>query len=106
MKAITARELLERIDAGRAPTILDVRSAQEYERGHVPGAILIPFWKFISGHPEIPAALHDPVVVYCGHGPRAYMAGSVLRARGFNCLIYLKGHMSGWAKAGLRRDVL
>ena len=38
---ITGDALIERIDAGDAPVILDVRTAAEYAEGHVPGAINI-----------------------------------------------------------------
>ena len=37
-------ELLEQIKKGQAPTVVDVRSGGEYQAGHVPGAINIPFW--------------------------------------------------------------
>jgi rhodanese-related sulfurtransferase len=45
---------------------------------------------------ELPVAPGAPVVVYCGHGPRAYMAGSILKRRGFSRVMYLTGHMKKW----------
>ena len=41
------------------------------------------------------------VVVYCEHGPRASLARFALQRRGFQRVLYLQGHMSGWKKAGL-----
>jgi rhodanese-related sulfurtransferase len=101
---ITASGLLERIDAHDPPTILDVRSAWEFNRGHVPGAIHLPFWTIGAHLPEIPGSTADPIVVYCGYGPRAWRAGGLLRRRGFQRVIYLKGHMHGWRRAGLREQ--
>jgi len=49
----------------------------------------------------VPASPLDTVVVYCGHGPRAYLAGAALRRRGFERIVYLKGHMSGWRREAL-----
>ena len=99
-----AKALLAEIDAGMAPTILDVRSRTEFARGHVPGALHIPFWAVAARTAEISVARADPLVVYCGHGPRAWIAAAALRRRGFTRVIYLAGHMAGWRKAGLREE--
>jgi rhodanese-related sulfurtransferase len=98
---MTAEELLARIRAGTAPTVLDVRSRGEFEAGHVPGAVHLPFWNVGARLGEIPASAADPIVVYCGHGPRAWMAGAVLKRHGYTDVSYLDGHMSGWRQAGL-----
>lgn len=102
--AISGPELLARIDAHDAPVILDVRSRDEFAAGHVPGAVHIPFWAVRRHAAEIPASREDSIVVYCGHGPRAWMAGAALRRLGFRHLIYLTGHWHDWQKAGLREE--
>jgi rhodanese-related sulfurtransferase len=101
---VTGPALLAAIEAGTAPTILDVRTGGEFARGHVPGAIHIPFQAVARRLAEIPSGPDDPIVVYCGHGPRAWMAARVLRARGFRRVSYLTGHWSGWRRAGLRDE--
>jgi rhodanese-related sulfurtransferase len=100
-QTITADELAGRIAAGTAPVILDVRSAREFARGHIPGAIHIPFWRIGSRIDRIPAKTGDEVVVYCGHGPRAAWAEAALRRRGYRRVIDLTGHWAGWTVAGL-----
>ena len=102
---VTGTTLLAQIEAGTAPTILDVRSQREFARGHVPGALHIPFWTLLTRMSEVSTAPEDPIVVYCGHGPRAYVAGAVLRASGFQRVMYLEGHMLKWRQAGLRQEV-
>jgi rhodanese-related sulfurtransferase len=102
---ITGTALLAQIEAGTAPTILDVRSRREFADGHVPGALHIPFWALPARTSEIPSSPADPVIVYCGHGPRAYIAGATLCVSGFRRVVYLKGHMLKWRQAGLRQDV-
>jgi MFS family permease len=101
---IEARTLLEKIDSNAAPTIIDVRSREEFSHGHVPGAIQIPFEAIGRHVDEIPGSRQDAVIVYCGHGPRAWMAGAVLRWHGFTNVSYLAGHFSQWRAAGLREE--
>ena len=96
--SITAADLHTRIEEGRAPAILDVRSEGEFAAGHVPGAVNIPFQRVDSRVADVPARPDDLLVVYCGHGPRAWMAARALRAHGFSDVIYLKGHWSAWKK--------
>jgi rhodanese-related sulfurtransferase len=101
---MTASNLLALISAGTAPAVLDVRSTAEFTRGHVPGALHIPFWKLLNRPTRIPIPLDEPLVVYCGHGPRAWIAGAALRRRGFRRVEYLEGHMSQWRRAGLPEE--
>lgn len=102
---MSPEELLARIAAGTAPTIVDVRSRSEYEKGHVPGAIHIPFWAARSRASQIPTPPEQPVVIYCAHGPRAGIAKLALRGAGYREVIYLEGHMSGWQRARLPEEV-
>ena len=101
---IAARALLARIMADAAPPILDVRTAREFAKGHVPGAVNVPFWAVGKRIDAIPADKDDELVVYCGHGPRAMMARRTLRKHGFTHLVFLEGHFSKWRSAGLREE--
>ena len=92
---------MDAIANGTAPVIVDVRTGDEYETGHVPGAIHIPFYSLWSRAGQIDAAKQDPVVVYCAHGPRAGAAKFALWTLGYERVVYLKGHMSAWKKRGL-----
>lgn len=98
---ISPTELSALIQAGTVPVIIDVRSRAEFEGGHVPGAVHVPFWAAWARSGEIPARPDEPLVVYCAHGPRAGFAKLMLRLSGYRRIIYLEGHMSGWNKAGL-----
>jgi rhodanese-related sulfurtransferase len=101
---MTAGELFAAIEAGAAPPVLDVRTPAEFAAGHVPGAINIPFQQVSRRTAELKAARERPLLVYCGHGPRAWMAGAALRRAGFRYISYLKGHMAAWRRAGLREE--
>ena len=100
---MTSRDLLARIDAGVAPLVVDVRTRREFASGHVPGAINVPLTSLALGA-QVPGGGDAPVVVYCGHGPRARMAASLMRRAGCRQIQFLEGHMAGWRKAGLREE--
>ena len=102
---VTPQALLAAIDAGTAPVIVDVRTRREYEAGHVPGAIHVPFYTLLVRQDDIPGPRERPVVVYCEHGPRAGVARLALRLTGFTDVRYLDGHMAGWRKSGLREEL-
>jgi len=102
---ISSADLLRAIETGGAPAIVDVRSGREFEQGHVPGALHIPFWAMLSRFSEIPTTPDEPVILYCEHGPRAGLAKAALRAAGFHKVLYLEGHMSGWKRAELPQEI-
>lgn len=93
-------DLLKEIEAGSAPLIIDVRSEWEYRRGHVPGAVHLPFHSTFTRHGDLAVARDQPVLLYCEHGPRAYIARMALRRAGFQNILLLKSHMRGWKKNG------
>jgi phage shock protein E len=101
MPTVTPEALAAQIADGTAPFILDVRSRAEFEAGHVPGAVHIPFQHIGREIARVTAAPHEPVVVYCGHGPRAWMAGALLRRHGYTQVQYLRGHWAAWTSARL-----
>ena len=101
MPTIQPQVLADEVASGVSGTILDVRSKAEFVRGHVPGAIHVPFFSVARHLSKISAPRDARLVVYCGHGPRARIAGAMLRRHGFRHIVYLAGHMSRWARAGL-----
>ena len=102
--AISPAALLERIAGGDAPAVLDVRSPGEFAGGHVPGAANVPFTSVLTGSDGLRAQKSQTLVVYCGHGPRAWLAGGALRWRGYARVMYLRGHMAAWRQAGLPEE--
>jgi rhodanese-related sulfurtransferase len=96
---MTAEELSRQMASHPDIVIVDTRSSLEFRRGHVPGAVHLPFWA-AAFLPLESASASTPVVVYCGHGPRAWMARVLLRWRGIRNVSLLDGHMAGWRRAG------
>ena len=97
--AITREELLRRVDAGEI-TLIDVRPHQEYEAGHIPGAINIPVAELAERLAELPAGLD--IVAYC-RGAYCVMAPDAVRiARAAGRSVKrLDDGMLEWRLAGL-----
>jgi rhodanese-related sulfurtransferase len=81
-----------------APLLLDVRSAEEFAAGHVPGAVNVSHEQVAARIGELGPARE--VVVYCERGPRAAKAAAALSGAGF-AVKHLAGDMSGWREQGL-----
>ena len=83
------------------PLILDVRSQEEFDAGHVPGAVLIP-------HDQLGARIAElgeprEVVVYCRSGRRSALVEPVLEEHGFR-VRQLAGSWLAWDAAGLPEE--
>lgn len=75
---IDPERVKEKIDAGEDVQIVDIRSADEYERGHLPGAINIPFVHLpreIDRH-----SWGDDVVVVCPVGESSIQAARLIES--------------------------
>jgi len=96
---VSQQALIERLDDGpKAPFVLDVRTAEEFVAGHVPGAINIPYDQVASRLAEVPR--DRDVVLYCRSGRRVQMAAEVLAGSGYTRLEHLQGDMPTWLSQG------
>ncbi len=98
---VSQGQVVEMIEKGSPPLILDVRTPEEYASGHVPHAINIPYDQIPSRLAELGAERDQEIIVYCESGRRAAKASETLEAAGFETIRHLEGDMSGWRQAGL-----
>lgn len=84
--------------------ILDVRSPAEFQQGHVPGAINIPFDQLARPHAALSGWKDKEVVLYCRSGRRASIAENILEKQGYTQRTHLKGDMQAWEAAGLKTE--
>ena len=92
---IDAAELARRHEQGAF--VLDVREPDEYEAGHVPGAVLIPLGEVVARQDEIPT--DQEVYVICAGGGRSARAAAYLNGAGHRTT-NVAGGTRGWRKAG------
>lgn len=68
--------------------IIDVREPQEYERGHVPGAINLPPAEILAGAQKLSKVAKDTeLVLYCVSGSRSNVSMQYLKQLGFTNLV-------------------
>jgi ArsR family transcriptional regulator len=99
LEAIDRTELVRRLRAGTV-TLLDVRPAEEFEQGHIAGAISVPLDR-LPGYVKR-APRRGLIVAYC-RGPYcvyALQAVATLRERGLQAMRFEDG-VSEWRAAGL-----
>lgn len=77
---------------------LDVRTAEEYQAGHIPGSILIPLEKLAVRVGELPVG--EPILIYCRSDNRSLEAMNMLGGAGFMNLSSMDGGFNDWVAAG------
>ena len=95
---VSARELDLRMRAGEV-TVIDVRPRQEFEAGHIPGALSVPVDQLKRGRASIPKSRE--VVAYCRGRYCVYAVEAVtlLRKRGYRARRLVDG-LPGWRQGG------
>jgi hydroxyacylglutathione hydrolase len=97
-EVITSPQLVSQLARGDV-AMIDVRNADEWQAGHIPGAHHIMLGYLPDRVAEIPA--DKPVVVQCRSGARSAIGASLLQAKGFSTVMNLQGGIQAWAAAGL-----
>lgn len=97
---ITAHQLREMIAGKKEVILVDIRLPWEYEEGHIPGSISIPFFE-ITHAVKRGLLLNKPVVLYCRAGVKSIRTRNVLRAMGVKDVVDLAGGIFAWDEAGL-----
>lgn len=103
-KAVPADKFKALISTSNSNDVIDVRTAAEYEQGHIPGATNFD-WQSQEFNGLI-ASLDKakPVYIYCQRGGRSAEAAEAMRNAGFQNVIELEGGMTAWAGAGFETE--
>jgi len=96
----TAKAMMEQDDGH---VIVDVRRQDEYDEGHIPGAILIPNESIEGERPEALPDLEQVILIYCRSGNRSKQAASKLAAMGYVNL-YEFGGINTWTGGVVTED--
>ena len=84
----TAKKIM---DSGVKYTLLDVREQDEYDEGHIPGAILIPYTEIDAKAEEVLKDKDALILVYCRSGRRSKIAAESLANLGYSNIVEFGG---------------
>ena len=95
---ITPLELKQKIDAHENFLLVDVREPHEYEIVRIPGSVLIPKDRILSGEALAELPQDKPLVLHCKSGARSAEALAALHKAGFADAVHVGGGVLAWAK--------
>ena len=97
ISSIDAQALIE---AREAPLFVDVREPDEWEEGHIPGAIYVTRGRLESRIEGLVPDKSRPLVVYCASGSRSAFAAKALAEMGYEDVSSLAGGFVDWKRNG------
>ena len=98
---ITPAVVKERLDKGEKLIIVDVRTKEEYDSGHIPRSLLIPYDEMEATAASLLPDKNASIIVYCRSGRRSEIAAKSLVKLGYTNVADL-GAISDW-KYGLEK---
>lgn len=96
VSAKEAIELISNID----PVILDVRSAREFDSGHIKDSLLIPVQVLQVRMAEMEQYKDRTIFIYCRSGNRSTVASRMLNDKGFMKVVNLRHGLNDWRRSG------
>ncbi|KXA91290.1 hypothetical protein AKJ57_01860 [candidate division MSBL1 archaeon SCGC-AAA259A05] len=97
IRPVEAKELIVSED----PVVLDVRTPDEFEEGHIPGAILVPVDE-LRGSTLLEFPEDEEVLCYCRSGHRSSWAAKYLGRQGYVQAYNLSGGILAWKNRGYK----
>ena len=96
VKNVSAEEAYKLINDDKEFIIIDVRTKEEYDDGHIPGAKLVPVQILPMKLDELGVYKDKPVLVYCASGGRSPRAVEILVNNDFKNIYHLSRGISSW----------
>lgn len=111
VETIAVTEVRRDIDSGAADLVVDVREPNEFDQGHLPGAINVPRGMLELradpaspvAHPRLTSDRNARIVVYClkSPGARCVLAAETLGRMGYSNVVAMQDGLEEWRAAGL-----
>ena len=96
-REVTSREAADLIK-NEGPIVLDVRTPNEYHRGHLHNSLLIPVQELQSRYKELGNHKEREILIYCATGNRSTVASKILIDSGFKHIVNMRGGIYDWHK--------
>lgn len=95
-RVIDGRTLEQALGAEPGPVVIDVRGADAYEAGHVPGSMHVPVHQMGHRRSEFPSSLVRRMVIVGEAGKRVQAAANWLVLMGYGDVSVLEDGVDGW----------
>jgi sulfur-carrier protein adenylyltransferase/sulfurtransferase len=105
VREVDARSARELLEASDAPVFVDVRERNEWNQGHIPGAVLIPLGEIESRIGEAAPDRSRSVILYCARGNRSAFAARTLEELGYEDAVSIEGGFNEWAERGYASEL-
>jgi sulfur-carrier protein adenylyltransferase/sulfurtransferase len=100
IREIGVERARERLDGDRPPVLVDVRERNEWNQGHIPGAVLIPLAELEDRVGKAAPDRSRPVILYCARGNRSAFAARTLEELGYEDVVSIEDGFNAWAERG------
>jgi rhodanese-related sulfurtransferase len=114
VEPISVQAVRQELDSGAAGLVVDVREPNEFDQGHLPGAINVPRGMLELradaespvAHPRLSTDKDARVIVYClkAPGARCVLAAETLGRMGYSNVVAMQGGVEEWRAADLSDD--
>jgi len=98
-QSVTPKEAITLLQQDENVTLLDVRTPQEFQSGHLPHATLIPLDRLEANLDKLTPYKRQKILVYCRSGSRSLAASRILEKHGF-IPVNIKEGIIGLSSAG------
>jgi rhodanese-related sulfurtransferase len=95
MVKLNTQQLVEKLNHSGA-VVVDIRSAERFQLGHILHAINIPEAEVQTRSTQLNKYKNKPIIIVCATGIDSPKAGKILKDQGFSELYYLYGGMQEW----------
>lgn len=95
-----AKELHSLLDRNGKVLVLDVRTPEEYARGHVPEAVNVPIDELARKIKQMQVSKTTPIVTMCEHGGRSSRAAMELQRMGYHATSFCR--IDSWQQDGYK----
>ena len=100
IEEIDSPALAAALESGSPPLVIDVREQDEWDEGHLPGAVHVPRGNLESRIERTATERGAPIVLYCASGARSAFAAKTLEELGYENVSSLAPGYTGWKRDG------
>lgn len=97
---ISSQQLSDELSKKENMVLLDIRTEEEYDAGHIQGAKWLPRGKLEYSIQDIVTDPAAKIVLYCNSGGRSALATLTLQGMGYTNVVDLDGGFKAWVAAG------